>query len=226
MSTHRSAWPDELAGLALLVVDLFLRALIQRPAQLHRQGLGHEHTQVGMGAHVDGVATAAHAAGALRRRLFAQPGARQRQRQFVLAQAGRTGQQQRVAALRQQAGQLALQPGGERRGLAHGWAPGATQPRAAQAARTACHTASTGWSAGMRAKRPGRVHGLAQHQFAQLLGHRRAAGFAGQHHGAPAGPQGVGQAGDVGRLAGTVDAFEAEEQAWGVNGHGVALGVI
>ena len=45
-----------------------LRLLRQRPAQLHASRLGHQHAQVGMGAHLDGVAAAALAAGALRRR--------------------------------------------------------------------------------------------------------------------------------------------------------------
>ena len=156
---------DFLAGLALLVVDVGLGLLGQRPAQRHHLHLGHEHAQVGMGAHVDGVAAAAVAAGPLGRRRLAQPGAHQRQRQRVLAQAGRPLQQPGVAALGQQARALPGDPGGVGlgrlwQGLAHA-APAcpptmmASQPRRTMTCVICCQTACRLALESMRAKRWG-----------------------------------------------------------------------
>jgi hypothetical protein len=38
--------PNFFAGLALFVVDLFLRFFVQRPIQFQCHGLGHEHAQI------------------------------------------------------------------------------------------------------------------------------------------------------------------------------------
>ena len=58
-----------------------------------------------------------------------------------------------------------------------------------------------------------RVHGGMQHQFAQLFGQRRAAGFARHHHAVAALAQPIGQGFDVRALSRAVDAFESDETA-------------
>ena len=58
-----------------------------------------------------------------------------------------------------------------------------------------------------------RVHGIVENECPELFGQRGAAGFAGLQHGAPGAAQGLGQRLDVGRLAGAVDALEADENA-------------
>ena len=93
---------DFLAGLAFFIVNLALRLFTEWPAKAQHNGLRHQHAQVGMGAHIDRVAAAADATRALPGCCVAQPGARHLQRQTVLPQPGRPGQQPRVAALRQQ----------------------------------------------------------------------------------------------------------------------------
>ena len=165
--------PDVAAGLAFFVVDVGLRLLGQGPAAREHFGLGHQHHQVGVGMHIDGVAAGALAARALRRGCIraaagpsqggerplggqrttrsgerggiTQPCAHQAQGQIELAQARRPLQQPGVAALGQQRLQLARDPGG--------WGRAHTYPLVCTTACTACATAARGWSASMRAKR-------------------------------------------------------------------------
>ena len=95
--------PDFPARLALLVIDLGLGLLGERPAQFQHQRLRHQHTQVGMGSNLDRMATLALSAGALRATVFTQPGAHQLEAKPVLPHARRAVQQKGVAALLEQA---------------------------------------------------------------------------------------------------------------------------
>jgi hypothetical protein len=52
------------AGLALFVVNVFLRFFRQGPVQGQHVGFGHQHAQFGMGADLDAMAAGAHAASA------------------------------------------------------------------------------------------------------------------------------------------------------------------
>ncbi len=57
--------------------------------------------------------------------------------------------------------------------------------------------------------------GRVEHERAQGLAHRGAAGLAQAQHLEPVGAQPLGQKADVGRLAGAVGAFEGHERAHG-----------
>src|SRR5690606_21299581 len=59
------------------------------------------------------------------------------------------------------------------------------------------------------------VHRLVQQQLAQALAERRAAGLAGVHHVDAAGLEQGDRGGDLGALAGAVDALEGDETAAG-----------
>jgi hypothetical protein len=96
------------AGLALFVVEVFLRFLVQGPAQFKRQSFGHERAQVGMGAHFHGVTAAALVASALLGWRFTQPSAGQFQAKRVLTHARGALQQPSMTASLEQAGELAL----------------------------------------------------------------------------------------------------------------------
>ena len=102
-----------------------------------------------MGMHIDGMAAAALATGAQRRRLLAKPGPRQRQCQIVLPQSGGPGQQPGMTALRQQGPALLSHPGRSCT-VAH-----ASQPLPCTERNTCSQTASREASASMRAKRQG-----------------------------------------------------------------------
>ncbi|MCY1547638.1 hypothetical protein D9M68_837070 [compost metagenome] len=70
-----------------------------------------------------------------------------------------------------------------------------------------------------------RVHRLFEHQGAQRLGQRRAAGFARAHHGAALRLEAGFQRVEVARLARAVDAFQRQKQtAIADRTHWVALG--
>ena len=153
---------DLAAGFAFFVVDVSLGFFTQRPAQCQHVGLRHQHTQVGVGAHADGVATATHTTSTLlRRRVFTQPSLHHGQPQRVLAQTRRALQQPCVAALGQQGAKLAADPRRERGvvGLVHHARPAAvggfSKPRWTQVAHTCCQTWSRVWAASMWAKRAG-----------------------------------------------------------------------
>ena len=60
-----------------------------------------------------------------------------------------------------------------------------------------------------------RVHGVMQHQGAQLFGQRRAAGLTRQSDYATLITKGLRQTGDVRGLARTVNAFKTDEQTLG-----------
>ncbi|HEY5984938.1 MAG TPA: hypothetical protein VIV12_00945, partial [Streptosporangiaceae bacterium] len=123
---------DLAARLALLVVDVGLRLLGQRPFEVQHHRLGHQHGQVGVRADRHLVAAVAFAAGALGGGTVAQPGLRQRQGQLVLSKSGRPVQQPGVPALGQQLPQLRSDPGGRHR----------SKPRARTPASTSRQTAS------------------------------------------------------------------------------------
>ena len=106
------------------------------------------------------------AAGTLRRGLLAQPGGRQRQRQFVLTQAGRALQQPGVATLAQQVVQGRCQPGRQRPRISCRFFPRALRRalffealvhdsgrRRTSACSTCSRTRSRGREASMRSKR-------------------------------------------------------------------------
>jgi hypothetical protein len=102
--------PDFFAGFAFFVVNVGLRLFRQRPAQFHHLGFGHQHGQIGMGAHRNRMAAGAIAASTLLTGLFAKPGRGQCQGQLVLAQARWPLQKPGVAALSQQIAGLASDP--------------------------------------------------------------------------------------------------------------------
>ena len=82
---------------------------------LHHAGFRHQHLQVRMGSHADGVAAFASAAGsAVLLGMVAQPGLHQSQAQVILAEAGRPLQQPGMAALLQECHGLLPQPGSQR----------------------------------------------------------------------------------------------------------------
>ena len=99
---------DFFAGLAFFTVEFVLGFLVEWPAELQRQNFWHQHSQIGVCVDVNRMATAAHAASALRAWVVAQPGFDQCLCQFKLAQPGRASQQPGVAALCQQAFKLGL----------------------------------------------------------------------------------------------------------------------
>ena len=139
---------DFFAGLAFGTLQIGLRTLRQGPAKSQHYRLGHQHTQVGMGAHVQRVATLAVAAGAVGAGLITQPSRRQTQRQFILAQPGWPSQKPGMAALRQQLRGLSPDPG-RRRGAQ------VSHPRCCTARRSACQTCSRGRLASILVKRAG-----------------------------------------------------------------------
>ena len=139
---------DFFAGLAFGTLQIGLRTLRQGPAKSQQHCLGHQNTQVGMGAHVQRVATLAVAAGAVGAGLITQPSRRQTQRQFILAQPGWPSQKPGMAALRQQLRGLSPDPG--RRSGAQ-----VSHPRWCTASRSACQTCSRGRLASILVKRAG-----------------------------------------------------------------------
>jgi len=58
-----------------------------------------------------------------------------------------------------------------------------------------------------------RMHGVVQNDLAQFLAQRRAARFAGEHHGSALRPEMLRQPFDMTALAGSIDAFKGDEQA-------------
>ena len=125
-----------LAGLALGAIQFGLDLLAQRPGQCQHQGLGHQNTQVGVGAYRHSMATATLATSALPAGPLTQPGAGQGQGQVILTQTRRSSQKPGVPALGEQLAGLCRYPGWHR---AHG-----NQPRACTACCTASQTASRG----------------------------------------------------------------------------------
>ncbi len=101
------------AGLAFFIVDLGLGLLTQRPATLQHVDLGHQHTQIRMGMHINAVAAGAVAASALLRGLLAQPRTHHGHAQLKLPHARRALQQPRMPALGQQGLALLRKPRGQ-----------------------------------------------------------------------------------------------------------------
>ncbi|OIQ75293.1 hypothetical protein GALL_430430 [mine drainage metagenome] len=103
---------DFLADLALGAINFILRLFTQWPTLVMQHGLRHQYTQIRMGANIDGMTARAAATGPCRQGCITQPGARQRQCQFILTQTRRSAQQPGMAALRQQTLRLRRHPGG------------------------------------------------------------------------------------------------------------------